>query len=490
QPNGKLPPIDLVAVQQGDLAVQAVSHARDEGRPFDLAFIDVRMPPGMNGLDTAAKIREIDDNLPIVIVTAYTDVQTVDLVERVPPAHRVFILQKPFHRIEIQQLAIALATRRDYDEKHRSAGQGRSGSAAEDLPAAVLRYLPGGLAIFDEEQRLVHASEELQRLFPDVKEPFKAGAAYRTLQVEIAGQFALDQIRMCRSKGKEESHAWSSDCGRPVSKRLIDNRWMLISEQSCSPGNTVVQFLDVTAQKEAEQRRAISHGMTHISRLANVLVDRLNSTSSRASVEQMAGIGTASCLTQELLSDLLPIAQRQDLEPKVAMPDALVAEAAARAKGRLHERLRLEVIASIGLWQIFIDPARAVAILQALIDNAAEAQPEAGSIELESTNVRISREAAADLPGLKAGDYVRIEVRDQGPGMSPELIERAVMPFFTSKDPRQHRGMGLTSAYSLVAQSGGLLDIESDGRSGTTVRIFLPRVITPAAMPKPNGRLG
>src|SRR3546814_14148419 len=78
-------------VNQGEAAVQIVSSSRDRGLPFSAAFLDVRMPPGINGLEAAVKIREIDARLPIVIVTAYTDIQTIDLAKQIPPADRLFV---------------------------------------------------------------------------------------------------------------------------------------------------------------------------------------------------------------------------------------------------------------------------------------------------------------------------------------------------------------------------------------------------------------
>src|SRR5690606_35665173 len=106
-----LPQVELVAVNQGEAAIQAIARGRDQSLPFSAAFLDVRMPPGINGLEAAIKIREIDERIPIVIVTAYTDIQTIDLARKIPPADRLFVLQKPFHTTEIQQLAIALTAR-------------------------------------------------------------------------------------------------------------------------------------------------------------------------------------------------------------------------------------------------------------------------------------------------------------------------------------------------------------------------------------------
>src|SRR3546814_16531507 len=90
----------LVSVNQGEAAVRSVVRSRDQGQPFSAAFLDVRMPPGNNGLEAAIKIREIDARLPIVIVTASTDIQTIALAKKIPPADRILVLPKPFPTTE------------------------------------------------------------------------------------------------------------------------------------------------------------------------------------------------------------------------------------------------------------------------------------------------------------------------------------------------------------------------------------------------------
>ena len=78
-------------------------------------------------------------------------------------------------------------------------------------------------------------------------------------------------------------------------------------------------------------------------------------------------------------------------------------------------------------------------------------------------------------PRLTVGDYVRLTVQDSGPGMSPELAERAFNPFFTSKPNRQHMGLGLSMAHGFITQSGGHIEFRDAGAGGTTVDIYLPR---------------
>jgi signal transduction histidine kinase len=104
-----LPPLELVLCRQGAEAIEAVRRAAADDQPFAIAFLDVRMPPGVDGVQVAQKIREIDPNLHIVLVTGFSDVQPLDIVRRVPPREKLFYVAKPFQAMELQQLAAALS---------------------------------------------------------------------------------------------------------------------------------------------------------------------------------------------------------------------------------------------------------------------------------------------------------------------------------------------------------------------------------------------
>jgi PAS domain S-box-containing protein len=102
---------DLIVCHQGDEAVERVRSAVEEDDPFAVAFLDVRMPPGPDGIWTAEEIRKIDPSIEIVIVTAYSDVDPLDAGQRIRPPQKLLYLQKPFHPHEIRQFASALASK-------------------------------------------------------------------------------------------------------------------------------------------------------------------------------------------------------------------------------------------------------------------------------------------------------------------------------------------------------------------------------------------
>jgi diguanylate cyclase (GGDEF)-like protein len=101
-----------------EAAVAAVREACGACRPFAVVFLDMRMPPGPDGIWAAERIREIDPQVEIVICTAYSDVDPLEISRRVPPEDKLFYLQKPFHPHEVRQMALALGEKRA-NEEHR-----------------------------------------------------------------------------------------------------------------------------------------------------------------------------------------------------------------------------------------------------------------------------------------------------------------------------------------------------------------------------------
>ncbi len=149
---------DLALCRQGEEAVQAVRAAQAEGRPFVAAFLDVRMPPGPDGVVVAETLRGLDPDIQIVIATAYTDVHPRDIARRVPPADKLFYIQKPFHAQEIQQFAVALGAR-----WHAERGLAQAHRVLEDRVAQrTAELLKANEALTQEVAAHERAEQELR----------------------------------------------------------------------------------------------------------------------------------------------------------------------------------------------------------------------------------------------------------------------------------------------------------------------------------------
>ena len=118
-----LPRFDISYCQQGEEVIRAVEEACQEGRPYGVAFLDVRMPPGVDGVEVARQIRALDQQINIVVVTGYSDLHPMEIAREVPPVEKLYYLVKPFHAAEVQQFALALTSKwqseNDVEKVHR-----------------------------------------------------------------------------------------------------------------------------------------------------------------------------------------------------------------------------------------------------------------------------------------------------------------------------------------------------------------------------------
>ncbi len=185
----------------------------------------------------------------------------------------------------------------------------------------------------------------------------------------------------------------------------------------------------------------------------------------------------------QLTSQLLAFARRQALRPENRLINELVREFDVLTTRMLGEAVEVEFHLDPAAAACRVDPAQFGSALLNLVVNARDAMPEGGRLTIGTMNRRLDEREAAGYSEARAGQYVVVEVADNGAGMPPDVLEHATEPFFTTKEPGRGTGLGLSQVYGFVRQSDGFLDITSAPGAGTTIRIHLPAVTaTPAQM--------
>jgi signal transduction histidine kinase/DNA-binding response OmpR family regulator len=193
----------------------------------------------------------------------------------------------------------------------------------------------------------------------------------------------------------------------------------------------------------------------------------------RAIGNAQKGAERAAALTQRLLA----FSRRQPLAPKALDADKLIFGMSEMLKRALGETVHLETVTAPGLWRVEADPNQLESALLNLAVNARDAMPSGGKLTVETANARLDEVYSAGHAEVAPGDYVVIAVSDTGQGMSRETLARVFEPFFTTKEVGKGTGLGLSMVYGFVKQSGGHVKIYSEEGEGSTVKIYLPRMV-------------
>jgi signal transduction histidine kinase len=187
-----------------------------------------------------------------------------------------------------------------------------------------------------------------------------------------------------------------------------------------------------------------------------------------------------------LTSQLLAFSRRQILQPIRLNLNANVASTQRMLSRLLGENIQIRTLLASGLWDVFADPGQMDQILLNLAVNARDAMPSGGVLTIETANVE---SGAPPTPDLAGGECVRLSIGDTGQGMDEETQRHIFEPFFTTKEVGRGTGLGLSTVYGIVEQSGGHIRVSSQPGNGSSFSIYLPRAAD-AAPPAAEGAPG
>ena len=201
-------------------------------------------------------------------------------------------------------------------------------------------------------------------------------------------------------------------------------------------------------------------------------VDLSGNPTARELVEQAL---EASLRGAELTRRLLAFSRRQPLQPKIIGLNELVSSTTDLLRRTLGEAIEIRLKLADDLCPALADPAQVESALVNLAVNARDAMPNGGTLVLETANMNLDEQYAAENADVTPGDFAMLAVMDTGAGMPAEIVDRAFEPFFTTKEVGKGTGLGLSMVYGFAKQSGGHLKIYSEVGHGTTIWLYLPR---------------
>ena len=184
----------------------------------------------------------------------------------------------------------------------------------------------------------------------------------------------------------------------------------------------------------------------------------------------------AAILTQRLLA----FARKQPLEPQPLDANKMIVNMSDLLQSTLGENIQIETVRAAGLWTVHADAQQLESAILNIAINARDAMPDGGKLTIETANSYLDEVYCRQNPEIEPGQFVLIAITDTGAGMLPDVVARVFDPFFTTKPTGKGTGLGLSQVYGFVKQSKGHIKIYSEADAGTTVKIYLPRIISDA----------
>ena len=259
-----------------------------------------------------------------------------------------------------------------------------------------------------------------------------------------------------------------------VIRRLAGVAQDVTAEKTLADRLRQVEKMEAIGQLTAGIAHDFNNVLTAIQGYAELASDATPAGDPRAS--DLAEIQSAADRATGLIDKLLAFTRQQVLQPRVLDLDTFLVALSPLVQRLVGADVTLELVGTDGLGRVRVDPVQIEQIVLNLASNARDAMPGGGRLTIETGNVTLDAEYVTQHPYVPPGRYVALTVADTGVGMDPATVSRAFEPFFTTKGPGKGTGLGLATVYGVVKQSGGHLEIYSEPRLGTTIKIYLPRV--------------
>jgi two-component system cell cycle sensor histidine kinase/response regulator CckA len=182
-----------------------------------------------------------------------------------------------------------------------------------------------------------------------------------------------------------------------------------------------------------------------------------------------------------LVRQLLAFSRQQTLRPQVLQLGDVLSELSILLGRLLGENIELSLDRARDLWPVKADLHQFEQVIINLAVNARDAMPNGGKLVIRTTNVGEAESRSLGERQLPPGEYVLIEVSDHGCGMSDAVKQKIFEPFFSTKEVGRGTGLGLSTVYGIVKQTGGYIFADSEEEKGTTMRVYLPRCVADTA---------
>jgi len=520
------PVLEVVPCLTAEAAWREATRAVEQGHRFSVALIEMHLEPvgagrvrPLAGLRLAERIRGLDPDMEIVLLSSRADVPLKEINKRVTPPEKLLYIQKPFRSPELKQVAMSLCAKweaenrlRDLNETLASKVEARTAelNAANrrlrlDISkrAAVLRQLRASEQRYrllfekditanvaaDREGRILDCNTAFATLFG-----FPSPAEARGVNIHELWQSmgAAESLRdLLGDEARLANHAVVVRRG-DLARHLIVN-FDAVRDEDGETQELRGSIFDITESKRLEEQLRQSQKMEALGTLAGGIAHDFNNilgvilgyaeiiengAEPGSGLERRIGeVSRAGRRARDLVNQILNFSRQgpQERHPITLTP--LVKEALKLLRSSVPANVEIISRIETDRDSVLADPTQMHQILLNLCGNAAHAMREGGGI----LTVTLADGCEADpvRPPAELGRperFVRLSVADTGPGIDPAVVGRIFDPFFTTKPQGEGTGMGLAMVHGIVRRHDGHLELDNAPGRGAAFHVFLPRI--------------
>ncbi|MFH1021253.1 MAG: response regulator [Pseudomonadota bacterium] len=482
---------------QGQEGFAMVEEAVGKKEPFALAFVDVRMPPGWDGMETARRIRALDPEIELVIVTAYSDHSIEEIVRAVGSSEKLLFLRKPFDPDEIRQLALSLTAK--WHLARLAERQRKDLIASEHRFRSLVETTSDFVWEVDREGRFSYCSpvsrdlygyapeELLGRIFfevlsePESREQFRqifsscVDSASRCQAVERRCLTKEGRLIIVESNGTPVFDAQGQICGyRGIDRDITARKENEAERQRLEERYRQTQKLEALGTLAGGIAHDLNNILTPI--LAYSELGKMQTVGNNELHTKFETIESCSRRAADLIRRILSFSRKQKIDVQPLDLRQLIQEFSKMLRRLIREDITLSVALPEKLWTVLVDRSQMEQVLMNLVVNARDAMENGGELRIKAENTSVAAHSLYDVDLREiCGDFVVLTVSDQGCGIDAKKIAMVFDPFFTTKEVGKGTGLGLATVHGIVAQHDGHIFVESEEGRGSNFKIFLPK---------------